>query len=346
VVVLLARAAAALTGAEVYDQGCASCHGRDGRGAPEGTAITVPLPDFTDCTVSTAESSANWEGLIRHGGAFLGLSPQMPAFGDGLDAGEIAAVIAYLRGFCRESAYPSGDLNFRRPLFVGKGFPEDEAVLTARFAKARHEREAEQELELETRVGARGWIETAVPAVEVDPDGAPLRSGVGDASVAYHHVLLADVASRSILAGGVELALPTGNRRHGVGAGTPVVAPQLRAGQALGPLSLQAQVVASLPGDARRSPREMLYRLAVQAPLGPYKKDLVPALEIEQSQGLDRDVHAATLLAPVLYVPLSRRGHVAVGVGAELPVAGTRPFDWAVAASLLWEYADGPFWAW
>jgi hypothetical protein len=33
-------------------------------------------------------------------------------------------------------------------------------------------------------------------------------------------------------------------------------------------------------------------------------------------------------------------------VGALLPVAGTRPFDWQLGAFLLWEYSDGPFWAW
>jgi len=57
-------------------------------------------------------------------------------------------------------------------------------------------------------------------------------------------------------------------------------------------------------------------------------------------------VHAYTVLGPSLYVPLSRRGHVALGVGAELPVAGTRPFDWRLGSFLLWEYNDGPFWAW
>jgi hypothetical protein len=72
----------------------------------------------------------------------------------------------------------------------------------------------------------------------------------------------------------------------------------------------------------------------------------VPAVELEQSQDLAAGVHAATLLGPTLYVPLSRRGHVAIGAGAQLPVAGTRPFDWLVGAFLLWEYRDGPLWAW
>ena len=90
----------------------------------------------------------------------------------------------------------------------------------------------------------------------------------------------------------------------------------------------------------------MRYLFALQYPLGPYKKNVVPALELEQTQALDAAVHGATLLGPTLYLPLSRRGHVALGVGGQLPVAGVRPFNWQLAAFLLWEYRDGPFWAW
>ena len=39
----IAARAWALAGAEVYEQACAACHGADGRGAPGGSGITVPL---------------------------------------------------------------------------------------------------------------------------------------------------------------------------------------------------------------------------------------------------------------------------------------------------------------
>src|SRR5512139_2716152 len=119
-------ARAAMSGSEVYADACASCHGRDGRGSPLGSAIVVPLPDFTDCITATAETTANWEGLVRYGSHFLGLSDQMPAFGQVLDDDEIRAVIAYVRSFCTDPGYPIGDLNFPRPLFIEKAYPEDE----------------------------------------------------------------------------------------------------------------------------------------------------------------------------------------------------------------------------
>ncbi len=342
----MAAPAWALSGPEIYVQACAPCHGADGRGAPAGSGITVPLPDFTDCAVSTAETTANWAGLVRRGGRFLGMSDEMPAFGDALTEEEIRAVLAYLRSFCAEPRYPIGDLNYRRPVFVEKAFPEDEAVLGGEIESARRERGYTAEMELEKRIGPRGQIAVSLPAGVVDGHGAPLRAGVGDLALSWRHVLLAAPHEASLVSAGVELRLATGNRRHGLGAGTTVVAPQLLSGHALGPLVAQTQVRAELPADPARADRRMLYRLALQLPLGPYKKCPVPALEFEQSHALAAPVHGATLLAPTLYLPLSRRGHVALGAGVEIPVAGTRPFDWRLGTFLLWEYRDGPLWAW
>ena len=329
---------------DVYEQAWASCHGADGRGAPAGTAIAVPLPDFTDCVFATAESTANWVGLVRDGGRFLGMSPQMPAFGDVLSAEEIRAVVAYVRGFCTEPGYPIGDVNYRRPVFVEKAFPENEAVATTAYDSARHSRASTTELSIEQRIGRRGQVEVAVPISVVDRDGR--TAGVGDLGLGYKHVLLAAPSWRSVLSAGLSVDLPTGNHRHGVGSGTTVVTPELFSGHGLGPLVAQTQVSAELPADTGRAERQMRYRLALQYPLGPYKKNVVPALELEQTQALDAAVHAATLLGPALYLPLSRRGHVALGVGGQLPVAGVRPFNWRLAAFLLWEYRDGAFWAW
>ena len=345
-VAAIATRAWALSGAEVYAQACAPCHGADGRGAPAGSGITVRLPDFSDCSVSTAETTANWAGLVRHGGPFLGMSDQMPAFGDALTDEEVHAVLAYLRGFCAEPRYPIGDLNYRRPVFVEKAFPEDELILGGEIEAARRARSYTSELELEARVGPRGEVTASLPVGVVDPHGAPLRAGVGDLALSYLHVLLAAPRQASIVSAGAELGLATGNRRHGLGAGTTVVAPQLLSGHALGPLVVQTQMRPELPADPARADRRMLYRVALQLPLGPYKKCPVPALELEQSQALDASVHAATLLAPTFYLPLSRRGHVALGAGVEIPVAGARPFDWQLGAFLLWEYRDGPLWAW
>src|SRR5712692_1709514 len=115
---------AGLSGAEIYDDACASCHGTDGRGAPAGTRIAVPLPDFTDCKFITSEGDGNWRFLLAHGGDGLGLSTQMPAFGAVLSAAQVQLVLDYTRAFCTDPRWPRGELNFRRPLFTTKAFPE------------------------------------------------------------------------------------------------------------------------------------------------------------------------------------------------------------------------------
>ncbi len=344
--VALAGAAHALTGAEIYEQGCASCHGADGKGAA-GTGVTVPLPDFTDCAFVTAESTGNWVGLVRHGGPFLGMSTQMPGFGGSLSDAEIRSVLDHVRGFCHDARYPIGDLNYRRTVFVEKAFPEDEAIASGEFVRARGERAGVGELALEKRLGARGQLELALPGEIVAPDRGARVVGAGDVGVTYKHVLVAAPRlAGTILAAAAGVQFPSGNFRHGVGAGTLVATPGLMSGHRLGPVVAQTQVEADLPVDPGRVAREIAYRVALQWPLGPYKKDLVPAVEFEQTEGLAHGVHAATLVGPSLYLPLSRRGHVAVGVGGLVPVAGTRPFDWTIAGFFLWEYTDGPIWAW
>lgn len=339
-------ARASLSGEEAYRDACASCHGADGRGSPEGSAIRTQLPDFTDCVTATAETTANWRGLIRNGGPFLGMSDQMPAFGETLDDDEIRAVIEYVRGFCTDPRYPRGDLNFPRPVFVEKAFPEDEAVLSFDYESAPDARTASWEAALEKRIGARGQVELSLPVALVQPDHGSDAAGVGDVGLSYKHVLFADPAWNSIVAARLAVTLPTGKTTGGIGAGTAVFAPQLLVGQALGSFILQAQIAAEVPVDAASADRQMLYAFAFQYRLGPYKKSLVAGLELQQTQALASDVRAGTVLGPTLYLPLSRRGHVAIGAGAQFPVAGTRPYDWLVGSFFLWDFTDGPIWAW
>ena len=343
---LACRVGHAESGAELYAEACASCHGADGRGRPEGSRIEVPLPDFSDCAFVTAEATGNWAKLVRSGGPALGLSAQMPAFGAALDESQILAILAYVRGFCRDPAWPIGDLNYRRGQLVTKAFPENEVVLTAAHAGARGRRETEAELSVERRLGPRAQLEVGVPLAVVDGDAAAPITGAGDVAVSYGHVLAASAATGGILSAGVDCVLPTGNRRHGVGSGTLTMAPRLLGAGPLGPLVVQAQVQADLPVDPDRADRQMVYGVGVGLPLAPSKRAVVPAIELEQTHAIASDVRAATLLAPQVYLPLSRSGHVALSVGGVVPVAGTRPFDWQARAFLLWDYADGPFWRW
>src|SRR5204863_4312747 len=136
-------------------------------------------------------------------------------------------------GFCTTAGYPLGDLNLARPVFVEKAYPEDEVVLALAHEAARRARAGSWETAIEKRVGPRGQVEVALPGAVVDPDHGDRIAGLGDLGLSYKQALLADPRWHSIVSGRVEIGLPTGNRRHGVGAGTTVVTPQLLSAHAL-----------------------------------------------------------------------------------------------------------------
>ncbi len=337
--------AADLSGRELYEGACSSCHGTDGRGAPEGTAINVPLPDFTDCSFITREGDGNWGYLIAHGGRGLGLSPQMPAFADVLTDEQVHLVLEYIRSFCTEPCWPRGELNFRRPLVTTKAFPEDELLLIPEFAKGRNgERDWVTELSFERRVGARGEIEIGVPFAVHNVTDVATPGGIGDVSLAYKHVLYADLPSLTVASASLDLVLPSGDRDRHLGDGTVSFEPSLLAGKEIHNFVIQGQILGVAPIDENRADRGVDYRMAFSYPLSPLKRAWVPTLELEVLQNVTANQHNL-LLTPQIYKGITERGHVAVAVGAQIPVAGDAdPFDYRVLAFLLWEYTDGGLW--
>ena len=70
----------------------------------------------------------------------------------------------------------------------------------------------------------------------------------------------------------------------------------------------------------------------------------MPAVEIEVQQNVTTGRHNL-FVTPEIYKGLTKRGHVAVALGAQFPVAGyADPFDYRIVAFLLWEYNDGGLW--
>lgn len=282
--------------------------------------------------------------LTAHGGPALGLSPQMPGFEDSLTNEQIQDVITYLREFCRDSSWPHADLNFRRPILTGKAFPEDELVVKGTFEKSRELRSLVNEWSFEKRVGSRGMVELSLPFTYRDPTGGAATGGVGDLTLAYKHVVLASQQHSAIASLVLDLVLPTGNRMRGLGDGTAGLGPSLRFGKSLAPFVFQGEIKGVLPVEVGRAPRRLLYRAALQLPLSSLKSGWVPGLEFEADtkiEGRTRDVYS---LAPMVYKGLSKRGHVAVAIGAKIPIAGAHTFDYQVGAFLLWEYLDGGLW--
>ena len=335
---------APLDGPTVYEGACESCHGQDGRGSPEGTGLTVPLPDFTDCSFSSREPTNDWTAVIAKGGAFMGLSDQMPSFGEVLSPEEMRTVLTYVRNFCQEEGWPPGDLNFRQPLFTSKAFPEDEVVLEQEFVKGKHgTKEWTTTLAYEQRLGARRSV-GAQPAVyrqrnAREDDRGPGRPGtlLQTRPVGSHGKERADGC-------GLEVVVPSGDHDRGLGDGTFTFEPSFLSGIALRQFVFQNQLQAVLPLNEDRAARQMRYRIAGSYLPSPFRPSLVPSLEVEFRHNLQGESNNVLLLTPQLYTSLRLRGHVALRVGAQIPIAGTDPFHYRIGAALVWDYLDGGLW--
>jgi mono/diheme cytochrome c family protein len=89
-------------GRALCEAGCASCHGSDGRGAPEHLSLEVPTPNFTDCSFAAREPDADWAAVVHEGGPTRGFAANMPAFGAAFTRQEIQLILDYVRTFCRD----------------------------------------------------------------------------------------------------------------------------------------------------------------------------------------------------------------------------------------------------
>lgn len=75
---------------------CAPCHGASGRGDGPAAAALNPKPrDYTDKKFSISDDAMR--DIIKRGGAAMGKSPVMPAWGQALSDEDIRNLIAYIR---------------------------------------------------------------------------------------------------------------------------------------------------------------------------------------------------------------------------------------------------------
>jgi hypothetical protein len=329
--------------AAAYRAACAACHGADGRGvAAATTGLDIPLPDFTDCSFATREPDADWTAIAHDGGPARAFDRRMPAFGEALDAGEIAASLEHVRSFCADPAWPRGELNLPRPLVTEKAYPEDEAVVTTTFDTSDEQRITNQFL-YERRLGARTQYEVMVPFVTHGSDSLGGQHGLGDAAFAVKHVLAHSLRRGSIVGVTGEIVFPTGKESLGLGKGVTVFEPFVTAGQLLpGNSFLHVQAGAELPTDLAKAGREAFWRVALgrtfeQARFG---RAWSPMVELLGARELASGERALWDIVPQVQVTLSRRQHVMINGGVRLPLneRGRSP---QIITYLLWDWFDG-----
>lgn len=301
---------------DMWSEWCARCHAADGSGKVQQPTITVEPMDFTDCKVATPEPDADWQLAIAHGGPAVGLSSQMPAFGDTLSHEQVDGFVDHIRTFCTEPGWPHGNMNFPRPIFTEKAFPENELIIAPVVSRST---DVEVAAIFERRIGRRAMWEVVLPMANHDPHGTISR-----VELAMKYVLNADAARTHITSAGLEVLL---------GRGTAVFEPYLAAGTMWGEVYLQGQAKIELPVDGTKADRAFVYNVYAGRDASTMPTTWTLGVELNG----ENDALAVT---PQARKGLTKTGALAAAIGLRLPLNQRRDHGTRLVGYLLWEYLD------
>jgi mono/diheme cytochrome c family protein len=334
------------SGHELYMSACAACHGPDGKGMPRSSVgFDLEIPDFTDCSFTTPEANADWFAVAHSGGPVRAFDRKMPAFGEALSDAQIQSILDHIRGFCGDDRWPRGELNLPRALVTEKAFPENELVWTTAIGTSENGFVG-NELIYERRLGAGNQIEIVLPLDIIEQSAGGWRAGVGDVAIAFKRALFHDLARGSIVSAATEVTFPTGRQRTGHGTGVTTFEPFVTYGQLLPRDSfLQFQGGAGLSSDTGRSPHEAFWRTALGRTFFEpnFGRAWSPMIELLGARELESGERTQWDLVPQVQVSLTRRQHVLVSAGIQLPLNDRAGRDTRVLTYLLWDWFDGGF---
>ena len=328
-------------GAEVYQDHCSICHGAHGQpdvNSPMIKGLGVEPANFSDALFNSREGATEWKLVVTHGGAALAFSDKMPAFGEVLTEEEIDAVLTYVKTLGGVHDYPDGGLNLFLPIRTKKAFPEDEWVWKQRYTDEDSHNTWKNTLEYEFRIGER-W--QGVLEITHETEGGD--GEFGHFEPGFKYVLLHDAKAGQIFTLGANLGVPLN------GGAEWELLPYLAFGKILDKnwiLQSSGRLKASLE-DWDHSSLE--FAAIAHWTHTPWPRSFFPALELvaevpfERGSGPTRKSAIRWSILPQVRVGLSKRGHVAINAGVELPVNDTYRYDWRAYAYLIWDFADGGF---
>jgi mono/diheme cytochrome c family protein len=341
-------------GKTLYGANCAACHGSDGTGTPKSQLGYDPPPDFTDCSFATVEPDADWYAVAHDGGPARAFNRRMPAFGEALTEDQLSAILRYIRNFCRETAWPRGELNLPRPFLTEKAFPENETVFTGTITTGDEPAVGMQVL-YEQRFGPRNQFEIAVPVEARDVDvrqgsggqgSSGWQRGLGDVAVAVKRALAHSLDAGYIFSAAAELVFPTGKEDRGLGKGTTIVEPYLAFGKILPSDSfIQAQAGAEFPFNRDVASNEGFWRVTygrtfTEGRLG-FGRAWTPMVELAGAREFTSGESTHWDVVPQVQISLSRRQHILVNVGVQIPVNEREGRPTRILTYLLWDWFDG-----
>jgi len=331
-------------GKQMYDETCAACHGVDGKGRDRpSVGFDYPLPDFTDCSYASREQDQDWVGIAHVGGPLRAFTPIMPAFGDALNDADLLRIIGHIRTFCTDPKWPRGELNLPRAFLTEKAYPEDEAVVTAGVT-TNGSRTVDTAIIYEKRFGSLNQIELKLPIAAAKDASGAWSGGAGDIAAGFKRTLAHSLERGSIIAASGEITFPTGDESAGLGTATPLFETFVSFGQML-PANAFVQGQAGIEMGFRpsRAEKESFWRVALgqtlQQPM--FGRTWTPILEIAATREIERGAPINWDVVPQVQVSLSRRQHVLMSVGLQMPLGPRNGRQTQFLIYFLWDWFDG-----
>ena len=267
----------------------------------------------------------------------------MPSFGEALTSKQIDQVIAYLRGFCRQTGWPRGELNLPRAIATEKAFPEDEVVISS-TVNAQGAPGVVSHIIHEQRFGKKNQIEVDVP-LNFQDQSHTWYGGVGDTTLGLKRVMFSNLKSGSILSLQGSIIVPTGSRQRGFGSGTTTFE-TFAAFDQLFPTNtfIQTQLGADLPRHTDIAPQSIFFNTAVGQSFAPQHglgRLFTPMMEFLASRDLVDQAKTDWDVLPQMQVTISKRQHIRADLGVRLPVNNTDGRSKQIVFYLLWDWQDG-----
>ncbi|MDZ7825185.1 MAG: hypothetical protein U5R48_03055 [Gammaproteobacteria bacterium] len=295
--------------------------------------------NFTDLQFNSREPAADWAMVIEHGGAALGSPEKMPAFREVLTDEEITTPGRVSQGDSGRAPRPGWSAQPVPAAQHHQGVPGGRGGVEEQLRRARRRgRLGERDRVREALRQARpaGWLELVQSLEDGDSDLDKIEVG-------GKYVLHTDERNTSILTAGSKFEFP-------VDDGDEEWLPYLAFGRILNDRwTFQGHGRAKLPfddfGDGSFEVAGIMHWTH-----SPWPRNLFPGLEVvadipfDRGNGPDRSDFAAVSIIPQTRIGLTKGGHVALNLGVEIPVNETDRFDYVAQMSLLWDFADGPFW--
>lgn len=326
-------------GAEVFQANCATCHGPAGAPAADSELVKslgVMPANFADALFNSREPASTWKMVIVHGGAAMGFSEMMPAFGPTLAEQDIDNVLAYIKTLGGEHDYPDGSLNLFLPLRTKKAFPEDEWVWKQRYTGQDGDNAWKNTLEYEFRIGQR-----AQGVFEVTHEVKGSQSDFGHFEPGFKYVLKHDTDAGFILTGAAQVGVPLNSDADWE------FLPYLAFGKILSAkftLQGSGRLVLDLE-DSDKSKAEfagIVHYVHTDRGRAVFPGlELVAEVPFERGSGPNRAETVQWSVIPQARIGLNKRGNIALNTGIELPLNDDYRYDWRVYVYFIWDFADG-----